>query len=132
MTHFKIHINSRKNLERDEPLNDPLDDPLKVDKLEKYDKCIKKLRENLKKICKNRAIKKVKTIQDSGVLFCKPSTTLKKFRRPVKIVELREWQKKSKNLKTIKNFKLQALFLKIPYNCKIRKLETILLPLETM
>ena len=34
--------------------------PLKVDKLNKYDKCIKKLRENLKKISKNRAIKKDK------------------------------------------------------------------------
>ena len=66
--------------------------PLKVDKLdEKYDKCIKKLRrENLNEISNNRAIKKVKTFFDSGVLFCKPSTTFKKFRWPVKIVKLRE------------------------------------------
>ena len=33
--------------------------PLNVDKLDKYDKCIKKLRrENFKKIYKNRAIKR--------------------------------------------------------------------------
>ena len=64
--------------------------PLKVDELDKYDKGMKKLRrENLKKISKNRALKKVKTL-DSGVLFCKPSTTFKKFRWPVKIVKLRE------------------------------------------
>ena len=38
--------------------------PLKVDKLDEYDKCIKKLRrENLTKISKNRAIKKVKNIR---------------------------------------------------------------------
>ena len=29
--------------------------------------------------------------------------------------------KKSTNLKTIENFKLQALFKKNPYNCKIKK-----------
>ena len=44
--------------------------PLKVDKLDKYDKRIKKLRrENLKKVSKNRAIKKVKTFFDTGVPF---------------------------------------------------------------
>ena len=44
--------------------------PLKVDKLDKYDKCIKKLRrENLKKSSKNRATKKVKHFFYSGVLF---------------------------------------------------------------
>ena len=65
--------------------------PLKVDKLDKYDKCIKKLRrENLKKISKNRAIKKSEHFFNSGVLFCKPSTRFKRFRWPVKIVKLRE------------------------------------------
>ena len=55
MTQFKILINSRRNLERDESTTE-------VDKLDKYDKCIKKLRrEILKKISRNRAIKKVKT-----------------------------------------------------------------------
>ena len=72
--------------------------PLKVDKLDKYDKCIKKLRRgNLKKISKNRAIKKAKTFFYSIILFYKPSTTFKKFRWPVKIVELRECKKNRKN-----------------------------------
>ena len=65
--------------------------PLKVDKLDKYDECINKLRkENLKKNSKNRALKKSKHFFDSGVLFCKTSATYKKFCWPVKIVELRE------------------------------------------
>ena len=51
MTHIKILINSLKTLKE-------MNLPLKVDKLDKYDKCIKKLRENSKKILKNRATKK--------------------------------------------------------------------------
>ena len=68
--------------------------PLKVDKLVKYDKCIKKLRrEKLKKIFKNRDIKKVIPFFDSGVLFCKPLTKFKNFRWPVKIVKLKKIEK---------------------------------------
>ena len=42
------------------------------------------------KISKNRAMKKVKTFFDYGVLFCKLSITFKNFLWPVKIVKLRE------------------------------------------
>ena len=80
MTHFKILTKSRKKLERDEFAT-------KIDKLDKYDKCIKKLR---RKFPENRAIKKSKHFFDSGFLFCKPSKTFKKFRWPVEIVKLRE------------------------------------------
>ena len=41
MTHFKILMNLRINLERDESAT-------KIDKLDKYDKCIKKLRREQK------------------------------------------------------------------------------------
>ena len=77
--------------------------PLKVDKLDKYDKCIKKLRENFEKIGLK---KRSKRFFDSGVLFCKPFTIFKKFHWPVKIVKLKRMTKKSKNLKTIENCKL--------------------------
>ena len=80
MTHIIILIDSLKTLKE-------MNLPLKVDKLDKYDKCIKKLRENSKKILKNRATKKSQNnFFYSGFLFCKPSITLKKFRWPVKIV----------------------------------------------
>ena len=44
-----------------------------------------------------------------GVLSCNSSATFKKFHWPIKIVK----QKQFKNLKTIKKFKLQALFKKL-------------------
>ena len=50
------------------------------------------------------------------------------FRWPVQIAKLRKWQE----IKTIKNFKMQALLKKIAYNCNIKKLKTISLLLEIM
>ena len=49
-----------------------------------------------RKFTKNRAITTIKHFFDCGVLSCKPSTSFKNFRWPVKTVKLRERQKNRK------------------------------------